>query len=340
MGDFLCDIAPVLKEEFTYEGRKQITLREKIVAWRNGFTSKTYVMFRLNKNNPKKFISNWDQKRMVCNINQCKWTTDDTIFYKLHDNDLCVPDLYGSIISGVFVDQRGEEFSPIVWIEEYLKSEDALVIKPMGGQQGGGVRIVEILSNCYCINGEYISKNDLSDFLESLDNVLVCEYASQHPYTNEIYPDSVNTIRILTIVPPQSREAYIAAAVHRFGTDESKPVDNWSQGGLCAEIDIETGTLGRAAAVKGSEVQFIETHPDTGVQISGTSIPNWNDLSDKIISIASEYPQSPYIGWDVVVTNNGFKIIEGNSTPGMNMPQIFEGLLSDRKNAEFFQEFM
>ena len=46
----------------------------------------------------------------------------------------------------------------------------------------------------------------------------------------------------------------------------------------------------------------------------------------------------PYVGWDVLVTEPGFTVFEGNSFPHLGY-QILEPLLADPRARSFFRHF-
>lgn len=109
-------------------------------------------------------------------------------------------------------------------------------------------------------------------------------------YARAIYPASTNTIRVLTMVDPDTNDAFPATALHRFGTSRSRPIDNLHAGGLSAPVDLDTGELGPAVLfpVKGRRRRdIVETHPDSGMPITGVSIPSWAAVLGQILSVAT-----------------------------------------------------
>ena len=128
-------------------------------------------------------------------------------------------------------------------------------------------------------------------------------------------------------------------AVHRFGTSLSKPVDNWTQGGLSSSIDLKTGELGKAVSYPFSgTLDFQENHPETKTRISGVVVPRWKAIKAKILGMAKSLPFIPYIGWDIVVTEDSFKVIEGNNHSSIDLFQVHCPLLKNRKIKEFYQQ--
>ena len=56
---------------------------------------------------------------------------------------------------------------------------------------------------------------------------------------------------------------FIAAAVHRFGTAASLPMDNWSKGGIGAAVDLDNERLGGDITFPNRYAARVhERHPD------------------------------------------------------------------------------
>lgn len=143
------------------------------------------------------------------------------------------------------------------------------------GGQGSGVHIIQADNEGDLLNGgEPLVPAELASELQT-GNFILTEVIEQADYAEEIFPASVNTLRIITLVDSETNEPFIATAVHRFGTNSSAPVDNWSDGGVCAEIDPKTGELGAVASFSDQrELRMDDRHPNTGTRISEREIPD------------------------------------------------------------------
>jgi hypothetical protein len=53
--------------------------------------------------------------------------------------------------------------------------------------------------------------------------------------------------------------------------------------------------------------------------------------------IGSGAPYLPYVGWDVVVTDDGIRILEGNSNSGLDGIQHYGPLLADPRVRRFYE---
>jgi len=181
--------------------------------------------------------------------------------------------------------------------------------------------------------------HEFSKLIGSLDNYIICEYIKQGEYGKSLFSETVNSIRILTMMSPDDNKPFIATAVQRIGTKKSRPVDNWAAGGLSAYIDVYTGVLSEAVSFKDGVLRHHDTHPDTGKQIKGISIPNWDGVKNKILYVASKLPYIPYIAWDVVLLDKDILVIEANNCSGVNFLQVQEPLLKNKKVRQFYEYY-
>jgi len=62
-------------------------------------------------------------------------------------------------------------------------------------------------------------------------------------------------------------------------------------------------------------------HPETKVQISGIKLPHWQDSLKLSINAHKALQGYVLIGWDIVITNNGSMLLEGNAGWDVNIVQ-------------------
>jgi hypothetical protein len=136
---------------------------------------------------------------------------------------------------------------------------------------------------------------------------IIEERAENHPVLQEIYPDSLNTVR-LTTVKTSDNKWHLLLPYIKFGRGGTQ-VDNMSAGGMISKID-NSGHLGIAYCSK-SRDQF-EQHPDTNVPITGTQIPFFDDARALAIEASKAFGFMATVAWDVGITPGGPIIIEGN----------------------------
>lgn len=142
---------------------------------------------------------------------------------------------------------------------------------------------------------------------ESYD--LVEEFIIQHPALNELSPSAVNTVRIFTQLN-ENDEVVILGCRQRISVNSS--VDNMAVGNLAAPIDEVTGIINGPGVYSDITKQDESIHPVTGVSIVGFQIPFWQETLNLVKEAALAHPQNRSIGWDVVITEKGPGLIEGN----------------------------
>jgi hypothetical protein len=223
---------------------------------------------------------------------------------------------------------------------ELVGRHGELVVKPRFGGGGGKIRFVRLDDGGLVVNNQRMTFSEFVRVLRQEQHV-VTDRIYQHEYASRVYPDATNTIRIVTMIDVDRGIPFIAAAVHRFGTIASFPVDNWSKGGISAPVDVETGTLGVGATFPGRHATRMHPrHPDSGSEITGIQVPHWPEIRAGILSLAARMPlDNPYVGWDVIVTTDGFVVLEGNRYSDVNLLQVHRPLLVDERTRAFFRKY-
>lgn len=322
------------------EYKSQISFWTKLWCLSKGFSSEKYELYKFYDSDYKLFLSDFQRRKSaLINDQHSIILTDKNVFSDLFKKDNITANVYGTIIKGqIFLD---DEQISLAGFMNFIRQKVKVIIKIHNGAGGKNVYKLECSNDNYLINDQIISKEELNNFISGLNNYMVCEYLEQAEYSSKIYPGTVNTIRILTMIDPETNEVIMPIAVHRFGSEKTKPADNVWKGGMTALVDIETGILQKAAlhSENNKEIRWETLHPDTKVKIEGTVIPNWNEVKNKMVKIAKSVGYMKYVGWDVVVTNSGIKIIEGNHCSDVNILQIHQPLLKDERAKEFYRYY-
>jgi hypothetical protein len=312
------------------------SLWQKLFCYFKGFLSESYIIYNFKSNNPKHYLSDYHRfvKTPFININ-FGYLIDNKFLFDLYFSNTIKS--LGLINAGSIFDK--ETVKPAAQtITTLLNQGDNLVIKPLGG--GGGFGILFLLStpNGHSINGEPYTEERLLAKLKSPKGYILYNHFNQQGFSSNFYPHSLNTLRVVTMINPQTNEPFIPIAVHRFGTLQSGNVDNWSNGGLSASIDIDTGAMGKAVAYpRRGKLEWHSVHPDTGVQIEGVEIPNWEKVKSEVLKSAKNISMIHYIGWDVVLTNSDIFILEANTNSDVNLLQVHKPLLAIPGVTEFFK---
>ncbi len=194
----------------------------------------------------------------------------------------------------------------------FLKKHSTFMAKPVVGTCGKGIEKINIK--------DYKSLDEIYDYLTNEGmNYELEEVIKQDKRVASIYPDSINTVRIVTIVDDEGTP-HIICAYFRIGN--GKYVDNFNSGGMVAPVNEETGEVIDKAIDK--QKNLYDRHPKTNASIKGFQFPDW----DKALALVKEackiVPEMRYIGWDVCFSTKGPILVEGNEYPGHDIYQLPE----------------
>lgn len=252
-----------------------------------------------------------------------------------------VPDVLAVVVKGEISPLRKDaEVRDIGTLLEHCHSSAGVIIKPSNGRQGRGVISLKVKEGSLYISEQKTQQSDLHQLISSLNNYQIESLVKQAAYASTIYSSVTNSMRVVTMRDPdQDDKPFIAFAVHKFGTKQSAPVDNWAKGGLCALVDLETGELGPSAGYPdytGGELTWFDQHPETRSQITGVFVPGWSALKEQLLEMLKALKFLLYIGWDIVITLQGPCIIEGNTFPAASFLQVHKPLLKDPRIKRFY----
>lgn len=223
-------------------------------------------------------------------------------------------------------------------LKSLLRERGKIILKPTDKCGGKEVVLLEFRDGIYLRNNKVTDADQLAASLPESGDFILTEYIQQGEFAASLYPDTVNTIRMLTMLDPDSQIPFIACATQRVGTSDSYPVDNVSSGGLACSIDIRTGRIRKASRVFMREpFRWIERHPDTGLQFEGQVIPGWKKICRETIQLAKLFPLIPYIAWDIALLDDGICIIETNSWSDLSAFQLVQPLTADPAIRRFFE---
>ena len=256
---------------------------------------RSFHFYRLNDFGRREFLCKNSYMTLRERINPAgaEW---DTLFSKSKTNKL-----FHEFLGRNYIDcgEVSEE-----QILAFLKEHDRFIVKPDGEYAGTGVYVTSIAELA-----------DPLDFCREVrgNRVILEELVKQHPDTAQVNPESVNTIRINTVIDGKGI-AQVFAASFRMGIGNVK-VDNLHHGGIAALVDLKTGKL--CSAAYGEEAIPYREHPHSGVFLPGLQLPFWEDAKQMVLRAAAKIPQIRLIGWDVAITASGPILIEGNPNPGL-----------------------
>ncbi|TXE18866.1 hypothetical protein ES692_05290 [Psychroserpens burtonensis] len=315
--------------------RFPLSFFKKISLWRKGFLAEKHVLYQLDKNNHKHYLSDYHTS-MARWINEPfnEMLTNKLIFSDCVGKYIKVPETYGIFVGGHFSSNSDKT------LEILLNVFDVFVVKTVSGGGGKGVYIIKKENDNQFLLNNIATYNsiELLEFFKTLNNYIFTEFIEPSAFSKSLNETSVNTMRVITLIDPKTNKAYIARAVQRIGVADSAPQDNFTKGGLSASIDLKTGQLSDCTRhPKTKEHKRYTHHPDTNIKIEGTVIPDWRSIATEIVHAANSLPMLKCIGWDFVISNKGLVAIEGNHHPDPDVLQGHEPLLTDERIKAFYK---
>ncbi len=197
-------------------------------------------------------------------------------------------------------------------IINFMKKHQEFMAKPITGTCGKGIEKINIK--------DYASLDNIYDYLTMPGmNFELEELLIQNKEVSKIYAESINTVRIVTILDDLDIP-HIICAYFRIGN--GKYVDNFNSGGMVAPVNEITGEVLDKAIDKNKNLY--EIHPSTKNKIKGFKFPDWPKALELVKEATHEVPNVRYIGWDVAFTTKGPVLVEGNEFPGHDIYQLPE----------------
>lgn len=212
---------------------------------------------------------------------------------KLFNTDI-FPDV-GYFVNGSFYTENYEYITDNNSALYLFKDTNKVVFKLNNSAQGMGVLVFD---------------KKAFDFrkIKGLGDGVFQKYIKQHSLFNKIMPNSVATIRVLTVLNKEG-EASVRAAYLRVGRNKDSHVKSSSQ--ISIPINLKTGILNTLGHSK--SWYTMDTHPDSGFIFKNEVIPNFNDIIKTALELQKAMSLVKCIGWDMVIDkDNNIQIMEWN----------------------------
>jgi hypothetical protein len=213
-------------------------------------------------------------------------------------------------------------------LKDYIRTNNVeCFCKPLAENGGRGVFHLEVKEASIFVNSASISWDDFENCVAP--PMALEEIVHQHESLSALHPQSVNTIRIIT-VKVNANEIHILAAIQRIGCG-GKRVDNWASGGIIIPVSKE-GFLANIGYFKPGFGFKVNGHPDTHITFSGYRIPFFLESLELVKRAHSYIGDIHSIGWDIGITPEGPIIIEANGDWDTLLPQVFHGMRKEFEN--------
>lgn len=293
------------------------TRAQKRWAHQRGFYSYRIAQYGLTEENYRDFLSDYQYKRLrPLNPGFQKWFWNKTNLPDiLGDYAHCLPRYFFRVlVSGGrqrIYGYDGQGLCSWADVLDCLARQRELAMKPAVGSHGQGFyHLVREENGTVRVNGAPHTRAQLEALLGRIDtDYIVTEYIRMHPYLEEIYSGVTGTVRLMVLC--SGGQMSVRYGYFRIGTSFTGATDNIAYGGLVVPLDVRTGEFSGAELLREHQFLPCPVHPDTGREIRGR-MPHWQSLTDTICRISRALAPLEYLGYDVVVTADGFKILEVN----------------------------
>ena len=256
-----------------------------------------YKFYNLKNRYRKQFMLTYHQRNFMRYLNEPNFTVRKSQFYQR------IPQFF----------QRQIILAPDCGAEAFLdfvKSHGTVVLKPDYGSYGRGIEKLQ-----------YTNDEDVLAYFSSIRKKTVCEeFVVQHDAMNLLNPTSINTIRFLTL--RKDDEIAVISASLRAATKQGVFVDNMRQGGIGAQVCIDSGiTCTHGYDYLSNQYMM---HPITQCPIMGFQIPNWDKSIALVKNAHAAIKECDYLAWDIAITPDGADIIEANNAPDPMITQFMD----------------
>lgn len=320
----------------------KIGLGDRLRMWRRGFLGESLAIYGLDRNDPAAYVTDFQRHVRTPDLNgRYRFVLQDKLLFGRLMQSFpahAVPS-FGVIHRGRMRFVRGSDRNAATYLRTLLRSHPALVVKPLAGGGGEQIRILRRDGDGLLVNEKPLSASGLERLVAGMRQNLVTPFIEQRTELATLYPRTANTLRLLSMWEPETGEPFLAAAVQRIGRAACYPADNWTQGGLSARVELDSGVLGPGVSHPAADgrLAWHDSHPDSGAAIAGFALPDWEAIHARMLEICRSLPFLTYVGWDLILTEDGFKILEGNHYPDLNLMQVHRPLLSDSRVRRFYE---
>ncbi|MEG2914868.1 MAG: sugar-transfer associated ATP-grasp domain-containing protein [Oscillospiraceae bacterium] len=257
-----------------------------------------FEFYNLTADERKTYITRGENNKIVSRLNNKE-------YWNIFEDKTIFNETFSDFLGRRWLDLR--KTSPEDF-EKFVRSFDKIVVKPINGTCGRGIEFIVTseIQNCRVLYNRLLENKQC----------MIDEYVPQNKELARLYPISLNTVRLVTILNNGLPTVVFAAL--RVGN--GKMVDNLNSGGMAAVINLDSGIITKPAADKDGFAYGV--HPYTKVEFANFKIPRFDEAIDLVKRAAVVVPQVGYVGWDVAITDSGVLLIEANHFPGNDIYQF------------------
>lgn len=320
---------------------KDVPLPTKIWAWRKGFMGSRVYTYGINEQNYKNHMPDFDYFKLhPINGRYSSWIDDKlTMKYLLAPFNNFLPKYYFQIKDNAILKLMDcpDGINPdIDGIISLLERDTNIALKLLSGSLGRGFYRLTYENGVFRINTKDVSLDKMTELIGNANGYLATEYVTAHEEIRRIYDVTPNTLRI-QLTRDRNKNPKITGGFMRFGTKKSGLLEIAAAGTIFTAVNFKNGLTYNPKRKIGNNLEIIRLHPDTNESLE-IALPNWSIIKEKLFEISNFMPQLSYLGFDIIITDNGFKIIEINSLSALAFLPYYYPFFEDEYCKEFFKK--
>lgn len=188
---------------------------------------------------------------------------------------------------------------------------DEFVIKPSKGVYGDGIIFVE--KGKAGFSGKKLFNELVNN--SRYDSFVIQECLYNHPDIMNINPKhGLQTLRIITYID-KNLKVHVIHSFFKLIVNDNR-IDNHKSGttgNLLCRINLNDGTLDNPLLITKHGPVAVPNHPETNKLIKGVVLPHLEEAFDFAKKVAPHFLPMRSVGWDVAISSDGIRIIEGNA---------------------------
>lgn len=314
---------------------KDVSWIQKKWLFRHGFYADKMNKYGLTKENYKKYLSDYDYFKYYPYNNHFEiWINDKlTLKYIMEKYSEFMPEYY------LYIENDGKvtylmdlpENKASETIISLLNVHKILACKTSNGAGGKGFLKLELREGQYLINDKIIEGTHFSEIVQNLNGYLVMQYIEGH---NMFLPLPNFTIRV-NVVQYKKNEYYVFASYLLVRGDCNAGIGDFVIG-----FNYRNGYFfDKFIEIADDKINYCDSYRGTNYSLAGLKIPYLDEMHQLVDKTVRHLGSLTFMGLDIMITQDGVKLLEINSHPQIDTVQIIHGPLMENKIMyDFFNE--
>lgn len=173
-------------------------------------------------------------------------------------------------------------------------------------------------------NGESIPLNNVLEMFQEkwARGYIMQKLLEPHPEVAALVGNRLSSLRIIVLLTNDGPVIFRAVWKLPTGRNMSDNFMHGETGNLIANVDLGTGLIGHAVTGVGANIRRVEHHPDTGLPLSNSRVPLWEETRNLVMAGASLFPGLRMQHWDVALCPEGPVALEVNVEGSLDLHQL------------------